>query len=189
MSCSSPVRDSDAAFPVVRRATIRTLHLPGKGSPLLTNHNSANKPMLHSDANWLRWRRLAKASFSLGAFTRGSKYWAKPKYWIRAITQLVKAAINQVLAITVGFSAERHINITPMHIKLASQGKTAGEGPGARGLIQGKRLATKSPIPNTERCLQSGADATKIFIVNLIKPVFQVVGDCHVWEFKIHCHR
>ena len=54
-------------------------------------------PMLVSVANWLRWRRLAKASPTAVVLTQGSNAAETPKYCNRPSTALIKAAVSQAL--------------------------------------------------------------------------------------------
>jgi hypothetical protein len=55
--------------------------------------------MLVSVANWLRWRRLAKASPGRAALINGYRNDAPPKYCNRPIAALADAATSQVVAV------------------------------------------------------------------------------------------
>jgi hypothetical protein len=78
-----------------------------------------------SDANWLRWRKLANASPLWGWFTQGDNSVAKPKYCKTPSTLLTKAANNTAAvkqfnnrAFTAACRPTAHISHT--HIKDAN---------------------------------------------------------------------
>ena len=111
------------------------------------HHSKATRAMLVNVANWLRCRKLANASPAAVWLTQGAHAAAEPKYWRSPKPLLTKPASSQEAATT---NASRAGDITsarqirrPSRAAAQAQannsGTTAGEGPGANGLSQGRR--------------------------------------------------
>jgi hypothetical protein len=127
----APVRETEQAKPAASRFRLTTtkhhalaerafVWLCAKVHP-----NKATKPRPMSDANWLRWRKLANASPLWGWFTQGESSVAKPKYCKTPSTLLTKAA-NNTAAVkqfnNCAFNAARRptAHISHTHIKDAN---------------------------------------------------------------------
>ena len=69
-SCNKPVREPDAALAAPSSAPSPSKSQAGArdacGPRCCAHHASVHTPMVHSDANWLRWRKLPNACPSPG---------------------------------------------------------------------------------------------------------------------------
>ena len=174
MSCSKPVRDAEAALPTASRAAAgsrgsasrlfrepTTPTLAACKRPAITHQISATSAILVRLANWLRWRRLAKASPNEPCRTHGSSAAARPKYCSRPIRLLTRPAATSAQA---NGPAQRCANVLssgrsdamrraapspsspPVAISAINHGSTGGDGPGANGLSQGSVSRKKAVI-------------------------------------------
>ena len=151
-----PVRDDDAAHPAASRHAAahaahrwRSAKRPFIPTPTQTR---ATKAILVRLANWLRCRKLAKASPGDAWLTHGLRAAAAPKYCNRPITLLTRPANNQACAAghaqrcendaspaaSLRVPREDATKIKPaVAASATSQGTTAGDGTGAKGFSQG----------------------------------------------------
>jgi len=98
-NCSKPVREDEAAFPTTSR-TNAPASKPSWASMrrCCVNTHSASSTAsatLVNEANWLRWRRLAKASPIGAQLIQGANRSASPKYCRRANALLRRPATLQ----------------------------------------------------------------------------------------------
>ena len=107
------------------------------------SHSSANSAILVKVANWLRCRKLANVSPYRVWLIQGLKSAAAPKYCRTPVALLITPAINQEQAIAavtcfkdIDFVAASN-KVVRMQNHENKRGTVAGEGPGAKGLIQG----------------------------------------------------
>jgi hypothetical protein len=119
-----------------------------------TCQSKANRPMLVSVANWLRWRRLANASPKPLLCTQGLRLCVWPKYCNKPKNALAKAANSQLTATVGTVSRDLKSQTATAHAAETSHGWTAGEGPLAKGLSHGT-MSTAPPVNDmNKKCLQ-----------------------------------
>ena len=85
--------------------------------------------MLVNVANWLRWRRLAKASPAWVTLIQGLKTGASPKYCTNPMTALRLAANTQLAAITSPQSLSRSNHTISAHAAENNHGQVPAVGP------------------------------------------------------------
>jgi hypothetical protein len=134
--------------------------VPGPRVALCCKQSNASKPIPHSVANWLRWRKLAYAVPSAEALIQGANQCSMRMYWQIAISTLSKATAIQRLAqvlpycsgelaalacVSIGGS---HKKTPPTLDSVTSHGIIAGEGPSANGLSQETAIHTATSVPN-----------------------------------------
>ncbi len=115
---------------------------------------TGSRQMLVIVANWLRWRRLPKASPISVWLTHCPNACVWPKYCNRAMPQLSAAAASQALATTperrAGGVSGLYKAASPsrmaMHAHANISGAAFGAGPGANGLSHGSTITTHTRI-------------------------------------------
>src|SRR6185312_4960498 len=145
--------------------------------PLATSQSRAASAMFVKVANWLRWRRLPKASPSCVWFTQGSRLAPAPRYWHRPIAALSRPAASQAQAAAVTTRVQKSRLVSRQHSASSPaaqaqeniSGTAAGDGPGAKGLSQGRAISRNAGMKGiAPECAAGAARGTTGSMLGII---------------------